>query len=124
MASLNITVDKKQMLLEFSSVHLPIYDKCDYCHLLLCDRTGKSFIVITCGHEYHESCFSISLNRKCHYCEDILKLADEDSPQNQKISDEDDILEVLQKDKQALPRVEQAYSVVLERFLNIKIVDF
>ncbi|RIB19513.1 hypothetical protein C2G38_2181617 [Gigaspora rosea] len=153
LVSLDITVDKKQMPLGFSSMYLPTYNKCDYCHLLLCDGKDKSSMVIACGHGYHESCFSISLNGKCHYCEDILKLgirnnvsslllrlsklpgknklnlkeiieADEDSPQNQKISDEDDIFEVLRKDKQALPRVEQAYSVELERFLNVNVVDF
>ncbi|CAG8791024.1 10079_t:CDS:1, partial [Gigaspora rosea] len=153
LASLDITVDKKQMPLGFSSMHLPTYDKCDHCYLLLCNGKGKSSMIIARGHGYHESCFSISLNIKCHYCKDILKLgirnnvsslllrlsklpgknksnlkeiieADEDSPQNQKISDEDDILEVLRKDKQALPRVEQAYSVALERFLNINVVDF
>ncbi|CAG8829181.1 1854_t:CDS:2, partial [Racocetra persica] len=119
------------MPLGFSSKHLPAYDKCDHCHKLLHDETGKSSMVIACGHGYYESCFTISLNKKCLYCENILKLdtkksnlkefidADDDSPRDQKISDEDDILEVLRKDKQALPRVEQAYSMALERFLNI-----
>ncbi|RIB02165.1 hypothetical protein C2G38_2292263 [Gigaspora rosea] len=122
LVSLNITVNKKQMPLGFSSGHLPAYDKCDHCHMLLYDGTGKGFMVIACGHEYHESCF-ISLDRKYHHCVNILKLgiqtntsslisrlsklnknksnlkefidADEDSPQNQVISNEDDILEVL-----------------------------
>ncbi|CAG8528596.1 7621_t:CDS:2, partial [Gigaspora rosea] len=147
LASLDFTVDKKQMPLGFSSEHLPAYDKCDYYHKLLHDGTGKSSMVITCGHRYYESCFTISLNKKCLYCENVLKLgirnnvsslllrlrklntkksnlkefidADDDSSQDQKISDEDNILEVLRKDKQALPRVEQAYSMALERFLNI-----
>ncbi|RIB21754.1 hypothetical protein C2G38_2243739 [Gigaspora rosea] len=146
LASLNITVDKKQMPLGFSSKHLPLYNKCDHCYEILCNGTGKSSMVIACGHGYHESCFTISLNGKC-YCENFLKLgiqinvsslvsrlsklnksksnlknmieADEDSPQDQQIVNEVDILEVLRKDKQALPRVEQAYSIALERFLNI-----
>ncbi|RIB26773.1 hypothetical protein C2G38_2264481 [Gigaspora rosea] len=147
LVSLDFTIDKKQMPLGFSSEHLLAYDKCDHCHLLLHNGTGKSFMVIACGHGYHESCFTILLNKKCLYCENVLKLdirtnvssflsrlsklatkksnlkefidADDDSSQDQMISDEDDILEVLQKDKQALPRVEQAYSTALERFLNI-----
>ncbi|CAG8561670.1 24650_t:CDS:2 [Gigaspora rosea] len=146
LTSLNITVDKKQMPLGFSSTHLPLYNKCDHCYDILCDGTGKSSMVIACGHGYHESCFTISLNGKCYHCENVLKLgiqtnvsslvsrlsklnksksnlkniieADEDSPQDQQIVNEDDILEVLRKDKQALPRVEQAYSIALERFLN------
>ncbi|CAG8807280.1 27837_t:CDS:2, partial [Gigaspora margarita] len=129
---LNITIDKKQMLLGFSSVHLPTYDKYDHYHLLLCDGTGKSSMVIACSYGYHKSCFSISLNGKYHYCEDILKLgirnnissllsrlskldnnklnlkeiieADKDSSQNQKISNENDILEVFRKDKQAFTK--------------------
>ncbi|CAG8795613.1 29455_t:CDS:2 [Gigaspora margarita] len=150
LALLNITMDKRQMPLGFSSGHLPAYDKCNHCHMLLCDGTGKGSMVIACGHGYHESCF-ISLNRKCHYCVNILNLgiqanttslisrlskldkkksnlkefidADEDSPQNQVISNEDDILEVLRKDKQALPRMEQAYSTALERFLNASVIN-
>ncbi|RIB21288.1 hypothetical protein C2G38_2177073 [Gigaspora rosea] len=124
LASLDFTADKKQMPLGFSSEHLPAYDKCDHCHKLLHDRTDKSSMVIACGHGYHESCFTISLNKKCLYCENKSNLkefidAEDDSTQNQKISDEDNILEVIRKDKQALPRVEQAYSMALERFLNI-----
>ncbi|CAG8612328.1 33644_t:CDS:1, partial [Racocetra persica] len=147
LASLDFIVNKKQMLLGFSSEHLLAYDKYDHCHKLLYDGTGKSFMVIVCGHRYHKSCFTILLNKKCFYCENIFKLgirnnvlsllsrlskldtkksnlkefidADDDSPRDQKILDEDDILEVLRKDKQALPRVKQAYSTALERFLNI-----
>ncbi|CAG8815126.1 12056_t:CDS:2, partial [Gigaspora rosea] len=96
LASLDIIVDKKQMLLGFSSEHLLSSDKCDQCHRLLCDGTGKSSVVIACGHGYHESCFTL-LNKKCYHCENFLKLeiieADEDSPQNQRIENEDDILE-------------------------------
>ncbi|RIB14848.1 hypothetical protein C2G38_2143860 [Gigaspora rosea] len=99
LVSLDFTVDKKQMQLEFSSEHLPAYDKCDHCHLLLHDGTGIRTNV------------SSLLSR-------LSKLATK-NPQDQMISDEDDILEVLRKDKQALPRVEQAYSTALERFLNI-----
>ncbi|CAG8785529.1 20321_t:CDS:1, partial [Racocetra persica] len=123
LASLNITIDKKQIPLGFSSEHLPTYNKCDHCHKLLYDETGKSFMVIIYGHGYHESCFSILLKEKCHYCENFLKLgvrnnvsslltrlskvdknksnlkklidANEESPQNQKILNEDNILEVL-----------------------------
>ncbi|RIB30625.1 hypothetical protein C2G38_2321595 [Gigaspora rosea] len=118
---------KKQMPLGFSSEHLPSSDKCDQCHGLLCDGTGKSSVVIACGHGYHESCFTL-LNEKCYHCENFLKLgiknnvssllsqlskldksksksksesnlqeiieADEDSLQNQRIENEDDILEV------------------------------
>ncbi|CAG8842300.1 44234_t:CDS:2, partial [Gigaspora margarita] len=85
--SLNITMDKKQILLEFSRKHLPYF---------------------------------ILLNGKCYYCENFLKLdiknnisslllwlskigklktnlkkiieANEDSSQNQRIENEDDIL--------------------------------
>ncbi|CAG8795820.1 13114_t:CDS:1, partial [Racocetra persica] len=70
----DITVDKKQMPLGFSSEHLPTYNKCDHCHKLLCDETDKSSMVIACGHGYHKSCFSISLKGKYHYCENFLKL--------------------------------------------------
>ncbi|CAG8817343.1 32511_t:CDS:2, partial [Gigaspora margarita] len=91
------------------------------------------------------------MDLKCHHCVNILKLdiqtntsslisqlskldkkksnlkefidTDEDSPQNQVISNEDDILEVLQKDKQALPRVEQAYSTALKRFLDASVIN-
>ncbi|RIB10359.1 hypothetical protein C2G38_2206321 [Gigaspora rosea] len=45
--------------------------------------------------------------------------ANDNNPQNQKILDEDDILEVLQKDKQVLPRVEQAYFTAIKKVLNI-----
>ncbi|CAG8674684.1 24330_t:CDS:2, partial [Gigaspora rosea] len=149
LASLNITVGKKQMPLGFSSEHLPSYDKCDHCHELLCDGTGKSSMVIACGHGYHKSCFTL-LNEKCYHCEIFLKLgiknnvtsllsrlskigksksklkeiieADEDSPQDQRIENEDDILEVFRKNKQALPKAEQAYSIALEKFLNANIV--
>ncbi|CAG8527611.1 29799_t:CDS:2 [Gigaspora margarita] len=96
-------MDKKQMLLGFSS--------------------KKSSMVITCDHGYHESYFTISSNKKYLYCENVLKLgiqtnisslllrlskldtkksnlkefidADDNSPQDQRISDEYDILEVL-----------------------------
>ncbi|CAG8694683.1 34068_t:CDS:1, partial [Racocetra persica] len=150
LASLNLVVDKKQMLLGFSSEHLPLFDKCDHCYGLLYDRTGKSSMVIACGHGYHESCFTI-LNGKCCYCESILKLGiknnissllsrlskldksksnlekivetDEDSPQDQRIENEDDILEVPRKDKQALSRVEQAYPAAFEKFLNTNIAN-
>ncbi|RIB16547.1 hypothetical protein C2G38_2189627 [Gigaspora rosea] len=123
LASLDITVNKKQMPLGFSSMHLPTYDKCDHCHLLLCDRKD----ILKLGIRNNVSSFLLQLSKlpgknKLNLKEIIE--ADEDSPQNQKISDEDDILEVLQKDKQALPRVEQAYSVALERFLNVNVVDF
>ncbi|CAG8807257.1 13955_t:CDS:1 [Cetraspora pellucida] len=139
------------MLLGFSSKHLPIYDKYDYCYKLLCNRTGKGSIVIACGYGYHESCFSISLRGKYYYCKNFLKLniqnnvfsllsrlskldksksnlkefidTDEESPQNQKILNEDNILKVLRKDKQALPRAEQAYSTILEKFLNANITN-
>ncbi|CAG8501206.1 11103_t:CDS:2 [Racocetra persica] len=74
LASLDFIVNKKQMLLGFSSKHLPAYDKCDHCHKLLRNRTGKSFMVIAYGHGYHESCFTISLNKKYLYCENVLKL--------------------------------------------------
>ena len=47
--------------------------------------------------------------------------ADEDSPQNQRIENEDDILEVFRKNKQALPKAEQAYSIALEKFLNANV---
>ncbi|CAG8501710.1 10231_t:CDS:2, partial [Cetraspora pellucida] len=148
-ALLDLVVDNKQMLLGFSSEHLLSYDKCDHCHRLLYNRTSKSSIVIACSHEYHESCFTI-LNGKYHYCESILKLdiknnvtslfsclskldksksnleeiveADEDSPQDQRIENENDILEVVQKHKQVLSRMEQAYSAALEKFLNTNIV--
>ncbi|KAF0395029.1 vacuolar protein sorting-associated protein 18: PROVISIONAL [Gigaspora margarita] len=73
LASLDIIVDKKQMPLGFSSEHLPSYDKCNHCHELLCDGTGKGSMVIACGHGYHESCFTL-LNGKCYYCENFLKL--------------------------------------------------
>ncbi|CAG8826910.1 44124_t:CDS:2, partial [Gigaspora margarita] len=69
LASLNITMDKKQMPLGFSSRHLPAYNKCDHCHMLLCDGTDK---------------------KKSNLKEFID--ADEDSPQNQVISNEDNIL--------------------------------
>ncbi|CAG8483378.1 9082_t:CDS:2 [Gigaspora margarita] len=134
LASLSLVIDKKQMLLGFSSEHLPSYNKCDHCHGLLRSGTGKSSMVIACGHGYHESCFTI-LNGKCCYCESILKLdksksnleeiveADEDSPQDQRVENEDDILEVLRKDKQAFSRVEQAYPTALEKFLNTNIAN-
>ncbi|KAF0496952.1 hypothetical protein F8M41_020833 [Gigaspora margarita] len=135
------------MLLGFSSEYLLVYDKYDHCHMLLHNVTGKSSMVITCDYRYHESYFTISLNKKCLYCENVLKLGiqtnisfllsqlskldtkksnlkefidtDDNSPQDQRISDEYDILEVLQKDKKALLKVEEAYSMVFERFLNI-----
>ncbi|CAG8759722.1 28197_t:CDS:2, partial [Racocetra persica] len=74
--SLNITVDKKQMLLEFSSKHLSAYNKCDQCYELLCDGTDKS---------KSKSSFK-----------EIIE-ADDNSPQDQKIVNKDDILEVLRK---------------------------
>ncbi|CAG8768343.1 37917_t:CDS:2 [Gigaspora margarita] len=98
-ASLNITVDKRQMPLGFRSEHLSLYDKYDHCHKLLCDKTSKS-----------------KLNLK-----EIIE-ADKDSPQNQRIENKDDILEIFRKDKQALPKVEQAYFIALEKFLNTNIV--
>ncbi|RIB24732.1 hypothetical protein C2G38_2167822 [Gigaspora rosea] len=73
LASLDIIIDKKQMPLGFSSEHLPSFDKCDQCHGLLCDGTGKSSMVIACGHGYYESCFTL-LNEKCYHCENFLKL--------------------------------------------------
>ncbi|CAG8667351.1 4433_t:CDS:2 [Cetraspora pellucida] len=90
LASLNITVDKKQMLLGFSSKHLSTYN----------NKLDKS---------------------KSNLKEFID--TDEESSQNQKILNEDNILEVLQKDKQALPRAKQAYSTILEKFLNANITN-
>ncbi|KAF0520687.1 hypothetical protein F8M41_016162 [Gigaspora margarita] len=137
------------MPLEFSSKHLSSYNKYDHCHKLLCDRAGKGPMVIACSHRYHESCFTL-LNRKCYYCKNFLKLdiknnffsllswlskigksklnlkeiieADKDSLQDQRIENKDDILEIFRKDKQALPKVEQAYFIALEKFLNTNIV--
>ncbi|CAG8709398.1 1552_t:CDS:2, partial [Racocetra persica] len=89
LALLNITVDKKQILLGFSSKHLPTYNKCDHCHKLLCNETDKSSMVIACGHGYHESYF-IDKNKS-----NLKKLinTDKESLQNQKILNEDNILE-------------------------------
>ncbi|RIB13022.1 hypothetical protein C2G38_2327107, partial [Gigaspora rosea] len=112
LASLDFTVDKKQMPLGFSSEHLPAYDKCDYYHKLLHDGTGIRNNVSSLLLRLRK------LNTKKSNLKEFID-ADDDSSQDQKISDEDNILEVLRKDKQALPRVEQAYSMALERFLNI-----
>src|SRR6185369_14610618 len=48
-------------------------------------------------------------------------LMEESNQQDQKMLTDDDILEKLQKNKEALPRVEQAYFIAHERFLNAKI---
>jgi len=46
---------------------------------------------------------------------------EESNQQDQKMLTDDDILEKLQKNKEALPRAEQAYFIAHERFLNAKI---
>ncbi|CAG8689774.1 18372_t:CDS:1, partial [Gigaspora rosea] len=73
LASLNFAVDKKQMLLGFSSDSFPSFNICDYCYEQF-DGTSKGSMVIACSHGYHESCFINSLNKKCHYCEKFLNL--------------------------------------------------
>ncbi|CAG8804774.1 12518_t:CDS:2, partial [Cetraspora pellucida] len=114
LASLELVVDNKQISLEFSSEHLPLYAKFNYCHRLLYDRTGiKNNVTSLLS-------YLSKLDKSKSNLEEIFE-ADEDSSQDQRIENENNILEVFQKDKQVLSRVKQAYSAALEKFLNTNI---
>ncbi|CAG8813740.1 32052_t:CDS:2, partial [Gigaspora margarita] len=92
LVSLNFAMDQKQMPLGFSSDYFPSSNACDYCYKQF-DETSKGF-----------------MNRF---------EANKTNNLESRILDENNILKKLEKNKDALPLVEQAYVIARERFLSL-----
>jgi hypothetical protein len=64
----------------------------------------------------------INIKTKAADSDPVVDIDNEDSTPDERVLDGDDnILEVLQKDKNALALAEQAYPIALDKFLNAQI---
>jgi len=136
------------MPLGFSSEHMPVMNVCDHCGESFRNARNDP-LLLACGHGYHKYCFVNFFHEKCRYCQSFLergirqnvssliaRITKHDTKEDNLVEgrenegqvtedtetkdlSSDDILTQLEKDKNALDKVDEAYDIAIDKFMKV-----